>query len=234
MAQNALPIGEGEGVPFIPIIAEGPGWIVVNKPAGVPVHRGLSWDLPLVEILHSQLGRYVWPVHRLDQPVSGCLLVALTAEGVEGWAQRLAEGKKTYLALCRGTWRREGEVLWERALKNTKGVMQEAATRVDCIGTSEEPRCSLLRAWPKTGRYHQVRRHVRDLDHPIVGDVEHGCRATNRLWRENGIRRLALHCLRMELEGLSVQAPLPAELLSHYQKLPFWAEALQKEPELEG
>jgi tRNA pseudouridine65 synthase len=108
-----------------------------------------------------------------------------------------------------------------------------------CLGRSAEPRCSLLRVEPRTGRYHQVRRHVRDLNHPIVGDTDHGDTRVNRWWRENeGLTRLGLHALTLELDlpgggRLSATCPLFADHAELWARMPWWEEARAALPALD-
>jgi len=79
-------------------------------------------------------------------------------------------------------------------------------------------RCSLVEARPETGRFHQIRRHLKHLSHPIVGDVNYGKGDLNRLFRTRyGLHRLALHAHLLAFDHpatgrrLVVRAPLPAD-----------------------
>jgi tRNA pseudouridine65 synthase len=117
------------------------------------------------------------------------------------------------------------------------GSMKEARTRVTHLASSSEPRCGLLLAEPFTGRFHQVRRHVRDLDHPILRDPVHGDGRENRLWKdEYGLKRLGLHCARLALtvDGarLDVVCPLAADLAEVLAKVPWWDEVRPRHPAL--
>ena len=95
----------------------------------------------------------------------------------------------------------------------------------------------MLRVRPLTGRFHQVRRHVRDLNHPIIGDAEHGDSRVNGPWRrERGSFRLQLHCLRMRLpwQGgwIEAESPLWADMHAVWSELPCWSEVVAREPAL--
>jgi tRNA pseudouridine65 synthase len=79
-------------------------------------------------------------------------------------------------------------------------------------------RYSLVRAEPETGRYHQIRRHLKHLAHPIVGDVKYGKGEHNRVFRQHyDVHRLLLHAIRLSFndpktnERVEVTAPLDAE-----------------------
>lgn len=206
--------------------------VALAKPSGLVVHR--SQRAPerdtCQRLLRDQLGRRVWPVHRLDRGTSGVLLFALDALTARALAVAFAERRvrKTYLAITRGYAPEAGEV--DHALTPTEGagVAAPAVTRFSCLARVELPhavgryasaRYSLVRAEPLTGREHQVRRHLRHVAHPIVGDVTWGDSRHNRFFRERfGLRRLLLHALRLELchphdgRALVLRAPLPQEL----------------------
>jgi tRNA pseudouridine65 synthase len=226
------------------IIAEGPEWVVVNKPSGLMVHRSeLSPNerFYAVQVLHKQLGQRVWPAHRLDRATSGCLLFSLSAERVLSLQQALAhEGAvKRYLALCRGHVKDVGSTITiDKPIQVEKGVMKEAKTTVTCVATQADPRCSLMLATPHTGRTHQVRRHLRDLDHPVLRDAEHGDSKMNAWWRDHqGLSRLALHCWSLDLplaDGQFVRAtaPIPEDLGGLLRGLELWPRVQEALPDL--
>jgi 23S rRNA-/tRNA-specific pseudouridylate synthase len=149
------------------------------------------------------------------------------------------DARKEYLALCRGPWGRGPDpVDVTTPIPDGRGGHKEALTTVRCLGTDLDARSALLHAAPRTGRHHQVRRHCRDLNHPVLGDGQHGDTRVNRMFRDtHGLDRLALHAWRLALplpsgERLSVTAPLPTDLNATLHGLPFWPEALAAEPEL--
>lgn len=223
------------------ILAEGRGWVVVAKPPGLVVHRNeyVPAAEAVLQRLRRQLGRRVYPIHRLDRQVSGCLLFATDQDRAgEIAAAFTGEGaRKTYVALVRGAMRAEGPVRVDTPMKDDNGILKEAASTVTALGWSVEPRCSLVHVEPHTGRYHQVRRHVRDLTHPVLLDNEHGDNKANRWWREQyGVERLTLHCLTLEVplaEGrVEVVCPLFADQAALYRRLPFWADAVARLPAL--
>ena len=120
-------------------------------------------------------------------------------------------------------------------MKDDTGVLREATSVVRCLGRSQDPRCSLLEVEPHTGRFHQVRRHVRDLHHPVLGDSEHGDNKENRAWKERGLQRLGLHCMSLELdlpEGgrLNVQCPPFVDHARVWSALPYWDEVVRLRP----
>jgi tRNA pseudouridine65 synthase len=215
------------------LLAEGPGWVVIAKPPGLAVHPN-EWvrgSKAVLQRLRRQLGRRVYPIHRLDLQVSGCLLFA-TEQGRAGeLSAALTSGRKTYLALVRGYFQADAPVRVETPMLDDNGILKDAASTVRCLGRSHDPRCSLLAVEPHTGRYHQVRRHVRDLNHPVIGDGQHGDGRVNRWWRESfDVQRLMLHCLSLEVPlpdgDIVVRAPLWVDMAAVCRRLPFWEEGL--------
>ena len=190
--------------------------IAVNKPAGMLVHR--SWldkheTRFAVQTLRDQIGQHVYPVHRLDRPTSGVLLFALDTEAARLLTQQFENKtiEKTYWAIVRGHLPSDG--LIDYALKympdkiaeaQTEATLQEAQTAYRCLAQTELPFQSALRyptsrySWaeltPHTGRKHQLRRHMKHIFHPIVGDTNYGDLRQNHAVAEHiGTQRLMLH-----------------------------------------
>lgn len=167
--------------------------VAINKPAGLPSHRGWASDVrPALQRARDQIGQPLFPVHRLDRATSGLLLFALSSEVARDMQAVLAASDKRYLALCRGHDEQLTRV--DHPLAKEPGAeRREAVTDVRWLGTFE--RYGLYEARPRTGRTHQIRRHLKHVSHPIVGDVRYGKGEHNRLFRERfGFHRLALHC----------------------------------------
>ena len=226
--------------PAFPILYHQRDTYIIAKPARWACHKSrLVRDGPfLIGPLRKQLGGRVFLVHRLDRPTSGCLLVTTDRERVHVLQRAMADSAttKTYLTLVRGYFESDAPVVVDTPIKTENG-MKEAESVVRCIGRSREPRCSLLVVTPKTGRHHQVRRHVRDLDHPVLGDTQHGDHRENKIWKERGLTRLALHCLSMDLwlEGehlASATCPLPDDLTRVFHELAWWPQAVERMPAL--
>lgn len=182
----------------------------------------------MVQRLRDQLGQRIWLAHRLDRATSGCLVIALDPERVAPLADALSAGRKTYVALVRGQVR-ESEFQVDRPLKDERGRMKDALTDFSVLACSAEPRCSLVEARPKTGRTHQIRRHLVGLSHPILGDSKHGDTRENRRWREQwSLPRLALHCRSIAFQPfdnpVKVVAPLPEDLRALFRQMPWWNE----------
>lgn len=175
--------------------------IAVNKPSGMIVHRGFDRDpVTVADIVRDRIvGKPIHAIHRLDRGTSGVLVFALDSETARFLQEQIQAGKmyKSYLALVRGPMK-EGLTL-EHPIPNKKGGERvNATTRFRPI--SHKDRWSLVEAQPVTGRLHQIRRHLKHLSHPVVGDVRYGKGDINRLFRdEYGFHRLALHCHRLKL-----------------------------------
>ena len=193
--------------------------LVVDKPSGLVVHRGWARDGQVVMTLARTLaGRHVHPVHRLDRGTSGVLVLALTAAaaGALGEAFEAGRVRKRYLALVRGIPPETG-VVDHPIPRAPGGPRVPAVTRFRRLATFE--RYAWLEAFPETGRLHQVRRHLKHISHPVIGDVRYGKGEHNRLFRTRfGLYRLALHAAEVSLEHpasgapSSFLAPLPADL----------------------
>jgi tRNA pseudouridine65 synthase len=228
----------------LPILARGERHVVIAKPSGLLVHRtpmAPSDDIAVIQILRDQLGQKVWACHRLDRATSGCLVMALDPD----WVKHVVAGMqsedatKRYIALVRGKMRGfEEPQPVDTPIKVKPGKIKEALTYVQCIAASQEPRCSLALATPRTGRNHQVRRHLRDLNHPVIRDAVHGDSKCNKHWTaEWGLKRLALHCLSLDFpipgeERLRVTAPIPEDLAHVLRRMPWWESAVAAIPEL--
>lgn len=208
-----------------------------EKPSGLLVHRGWGDDaVTALDLAREAIGAYVYPVHRLDRGTSGVLLFALdgaTAALMQAAFER-GEVEKTYLALVRGV-PPEADLIDHPIPRREGGPRVPAVTAVrrlavpasDAVGLSPEVRrASLVEARPRTGRLHQVRRHLKHRSHPIIGDANYGKGALNRLFREEiGLARLALHAASMRLThpvtgaALALEARVPEDLRAPLARL---------------
>lgn len=212
-------------------------------------------EIPMLQRVRDALGKRVNLVHRLDRGASGCLLCAFSDNDVMGNATKvlidaMTLANKTYVALVRGEGILNHEDLknkgWfpvTRPIKDERGVLNNATTYFHFVagqdngrGTMDRPRASLVLARPSTGRWHQIRRHLNGLSHPILGDATHGNSKVNREWKEQrGMppERICLHLAQMVLpptlacpNGIHASCPLPDDMMDMLkQHLP---EVLQK------
>lgn len=218
--------------------------VAVYKPAGWLVHRtGLDAHETrfVLQTLRDQLGCHVYPAHRLDKGTCGVLVMALHAQAAQRLGQAFAgqEVRKQYLALVRGWLPDAVEV--DHALRPDDAPedapAQPAQTSLRCLARLEWPeafdprhaatRVSLVEALPATGRRHQIRRHLKHVAHPIIGDATHGKGPLNRWWAERlGLQRLWLHAHALELAHPMTGEPLRFEAdwrqLGHVADVQHW------------
>lgn len=195
--------------------------VVANKPSGLLVHRGWDKDDDVAMFrVRDAIGQHVHPLHRLDRGTSGALVFARTPEAAAALSKAFEGGgvEKRYFALVRGTPPDAGLIDYPIP-RREGGPRVPATTRFVRIARSPVDRCSLVLAAPETGRLHQVRRHLRHIDHPLVGDVAHGSGAINRHYRAKyDLHRLALHAHRVAFDHpvtgarVDVTAPIPDDL----------------------
>ena len=231
-------------LPEIRVLLHAERYCVVEKPAGMLVHRNAFTkrrDVVLVQALRHQFDRDIAPVHRLDGGTSGCIFFSFDAEMTKQLQAALqnARARKTYYAFCRGDASHLTDLVVDRPIKDANGVTREAQTHFECVAACEGvDRSSLLVARPVTGRWHQIRRHLNGLGHPIVGDSKHGDCRINRHWRtEHGMAHLGLHCAEISLtlddgHTIDVRCPVRPELLKLWQRLPWWEQACEALPVL--
>lgn len=230
-------------MPPLPVLFHDDRLLAVDKPSGLLVHRGWGGDrVTALQLARRIAGRRVYPVHRLDRGTSGVLAFALDEEAARrlgaafgggggddaAGAARAPEVVKSYLALVRG--RAPESALVDHPIPRSEGGPRvPAVTAVRRLAVVEvEPRrvYSLVEARPATGRLHQVRRHLKHLSLPVIGDVEYGKGEHNRFFRERfGLHRLALHAAMLDLphpatgDRLRLIAPLPADLAGPLEAL---------------
>ena len=199
--------------------------VAINKPAGLLVHRS-----PIdrhetqfaVQQLRDQLGCWVYPVHRLDKPTSGLLLFALEPEVAATLARQFEQRtvQKRYWAVVRGHAPSAIEI--DHPLRDEvdakgqaieHGEHRDAQTSLRCLTSwvlpmpvdrYPEARYSLVELQPRTGRYRQLRRHLKHLAHPIIGDTRYGKGTHNRFFRQ----QLSCHRLLLASVGLAFDHPV--------------------------
>lgn len=190
-------------------------YIAINKPTGLLVHKSpidKKETLFALQQLRDQINQYVYPIHRLDKPTSGVILFALSSEAASKISKQFQEHTiiKEYIALVRGWVDESGFIDYALSIKLDKiadkgkvaGEPQEAQTQYELIKkftlhveVDKYPtsRYSLVKLLPKTGRKHQLRRHMKHISHHIVGDTKYGRGEHNKMFRANySINRLML------------------------------------------
>jgi tRNA pseudouridine65 synthase len=206
--------------------------VVINKPPGLLVHRSKidRYETRFaLQMLRDQIGQHVFPVHRLDKPTSGLLVFALTPQVATRLSDLFAQREvaKHYLAVVRGYCPAQGQIdhpLTEKhdriadRRSRTNKPPQSAFTAFRCLGQVEWPeavdrypqaRYSLVELRPRTGRKHQLRRHMKHIGHPIIGDAKHGKGVHNRFFAERlNCSRLLLACTGLHFDHPVTGRPL--------------------------
>ena len=217
--------------------------VAINKPSGLLVHRS-----PIdrhetrfaLQLVRNQVGRHVFPVHRLDKPTSGLLVFALSPAIARQLSAQFADGTvdKRYLGVVRGHCPDRGCIDYplreQRDRIADRDRMQQrppqpAVTHYQRLATVELPvavdrypqtRYSLVSLRPVTGRKHQLRRHMKHIGHPLIGDAKHGKGIHNRFFQADyDCHRLLLASIDLAITHpesgarLQLQAALDAPFL---------------------
>lgn len=195
--------------------------VAVVKPAGWLVHRS-NLDRHetriLLQALRDQLGRHVYPVHRLDKGTSGVMLFALDPSAASELGAQFEGNRvdKQYQAIVRG-WPAERGVIdhplvpdpdaYASDRRSAEAEAQPAVTEYRRLASAELPyavdkypvsRYALVALSPHTGRRHQLRRHMKHIAHPIIGDATHGKGRHNRFFQSHfDSHRLLLACTQL-------------------------------------
>ncbi|MDP3537555.1 MAG: tRNA pseudouridine(65) synthase TruC [Azonexus sp.] len=215
--------------------------VVIEKPPGLLVHRSeidRHETRFAIQILRNQIGQHVWPAHRLDRGTSGVLLFGLSREIAGRLGRQFEAGTvdKRYWAIVRGHPSPEGSIdhplsrqrdPYEFQGEQSSQEAQSALTHFRKLAEIELPvavdrypgsRYALLELLPITGRRHQLRRHLKHLAHPIIGDSTYGKGQHNRYFAEHlDCHRLLLACTQMNFDHpvsgqrLEIKAPVSGE-----------------------
>ena len=241
--------------PMLTILYRDEHLIAIDKPAGLLVHRSeidRRETRFAIQLLRDQIGQHVYPVHRLDRGTSGVLLFALDSATArilnDDFAAR--QPAKTYLAVVRGHPADTGDI--DHAITrqpdereyvhgNAQLNAQPAYTRYRTLARCTLPfavdrypqsRYALVELHPETGRRHQLRRHLKHINHPIIGDATHGKGVHNRFFQSQfNVGRMLLHAAELQIthpysrEALTLTAPLTDDFARLMHALD-WAAAL--------
>ncbi len=225
----------------LPILYRDEHIVVIDKPPNLLVHRSeidRHETRFAIQILRDQIGQRVWPAHRLDRGTSGVLLFGLSPEIASIIGRQFAAGTvvKRYLAVVRGHPPADGSIdhplsrqrdPYEFRGEWSSTEARPALTLFRKLAEIELPvavdrypnsRYALLELNPVTGRQHQLRRHLKHIAHPIIGDATYGKGRHNRFFAESlGCQRLLLACIELGFdhpaggERLNVKAPVSGE-----------------------
>lgn len=193
------------------IIFEDDYFLAVNKPPGLLMHKSkIARDAKenLQDLLQQYYGEKVFLVHRLDRKTSGVVLVAKNSKIAKNLSEQFVNHipQKTYHAIVRGFITEP--VVNDRDLEDDRGISQKAETKFNPLQTTclklisgkySETRLTLVEAKPKTGRTHQIRKHLAQLRHYIVNDKPHGdCKLNKAFEMQLEIKHMMLHAKAIE------------------------------------
>jgi tRNA pseudouridine65 synthase len=205
--------------PALEVLYQDDYYIAVHKPSGLLVHRSpvdKHETRFCLQMLRDQVGQRVYPCHRLDKPTSGVLLFALGKDAHREASILFSDKgtRKTYRAIVRGWMGDSGTLDYPLAdipnggVVRGRGEPRDAVTRFRCLrqfevnkplGRYQTARYSEVELVPETGRTHQLRRHMKHLDHHIIGDSRYGDGLHNRFFREKfQSNRLLLSAVKLE------------------------------------
>ena len=206
--------------------------IVLNKPSGMAVHGGSGLSFGVIEALRALRpdAKMLELVHRLDRDTSGCLVVAKKRSSLRALHQQLRDKQvqKYYQALVKGNWSSKLVKVTEGLLKNELKSGERIVVVDNINGKESEARykvlatyqgATLVRAFPVTGRTHQIRVHCQCKGHPIAGDTKYGNEAFDSVMKSLGLNRLFLHAASIEFnhpkteQRVKIEAPLDEELI---------------------
>lgn len=211
--------------PELDILYEDDRIAVVNKPAGLPMHRTAECEENLVEAGQAYMIKRdtpckLYPVNRLDRGTSGAVILAKSSSSAGIYGRQVKETglDKLYLALVWGKADESGTITEPLDDK-------ESETRFQVLLAGDN--CSLLAVTPISGRMHQIRRHLASIGHPVMADKRYGGGDIP------GYPGFALHSFRTVLvreEGgaLTVCAPISEEILTLCDKRGIGRDQLQE------
>lgn len=220
------------------IIFEDELFIVLNKPSGMAVHGGSGLSFGVIEALRAlrPQTKMLELVHRLDRDTSGCLVIAKKNSALRFLHEQLRNKKvqKFYYALVKGSWSAKLTKVTEGLKKNDLKSGERVVVVDNINGKESETRfkvlqhyhgATLVRAFPVTGRTHQIRVHCLCKGFPIAGDPKYGHEDFDLQMKEKGLNRLFLHAASIEFthprteERLKIEAPLEPHLQQVLNKL---------------
>ncbi|MEX1057341.1 MAG: 23S rRNA pseudouridine(955/2504/2580) synthase RluC [Natronospirillum sp.] len=220
-------------------------FMVVDKPGGLAVHGGSGISLGLIESLRQLYPeyRFLELVHRLDRDTSGCILIAKKRSALRVFHESLRNKTldKSYVCAVHGHWpeslKRIDASLRKDVLQSGERMVKVAVdgkasdTRFRVVSYMGQPvgvgsgAATLVAAYPKTGRTHQIRVHALHAGYVIMGDEKYATAEQLTQAREWGVRRLLLHASSLRFkhpltdQPMQFDAPLPEAFTALQQRL---------------
>ncbi|XHS80336.1 RluA family pseudouridine synthase [Burkholderiaceae bacterium UC74_6] len=234
-AKPEVPAAAAAPAREFPVVFEDDHVLVIDKPAGVAVHGGSGVSFGVIEQLRRArpTAKFLELVHRLDKETSGLLMIAKKRSALVNLQDQLREREtgKTYAALVWGEWPAKLKVIdvplvkfiggdGERWVRPGKEGDEDAKRSISLVKIMQKlPGWSLLDVTIKTGRTHQIRVHLQQAGHSIVGDPKYGDFERNRELARGPLKfdRMFLHARKLSFqhpatnETVSCEAPLPPD-----------------------
>ena len=209
------------------VLYEDSDFLVIDKPSGIFVHAGEKTNEKTVLDLVRKKYPKIELAHRLDKETSGVLVLAKNEKAHQFLKRQFQnrEVKKIYVAIVNGWVKNDHGIInkpigrspkdFRRRLagRGVKGKIREAITEYKVLKRIEAPeKFSYLEIKPKTGRTHQIRVHMKFLNHPVACDSLYNPKGAC----PKGLNRLALHAKSIEFTNLKskiikIESPLPKE-----------------------
>ena len=182
------------------IIEDNKNFVVINKPAGIPVQSGTKSFRNIIDILKNTKyfeNHKPFIVHRLDKETSGVLIIAKTREYAQLFTSlfRIRKIHKTYLAITHGTVKQGINLLQDNLVtyEKNKKVTQKAISYLKILKSNNE--YSFLELKPITGRKHQLRKQLYNIGNPIVGDDKYYFSGSSKKLK---IKNIMLHAYKIK------------------------------------
>ena len=202
------------------VIENNDNFIVINKPAGIPVQSGTKSFKNITDLLKNSKyfeGSKPFIVHRIDKETSGILIIAKNRKYAQLFTSlfRIRKIHKTYLALTYGKINKSVKSMRDDLIyfENKKKIIQKAITNIKTIKTNDE--LSYVELNPITGRKHQLRKQLLNLGNPIIGDDKYFL--TN--FRKIKTKNLMLHAYRIKFMINNVQYNFKAKYNNYFEQL---------------
>ena len=210
------------------IIYEDDSLLIINKPAGIPVHPSMDHFTDSlsngVRFYFDSIGlkKKIRPVNRLDRNTSGIVIFAKNEYIQECLVRQMKAGlfKKKYIAICEGKFEHEEGTINAPIGRKENSIIERcvrvdgdtAITEYKVLKYNETNNYSIVKCNLKTGRTHQIRVHMSYIGHPILGDTLYGNSS-------NLIQRQALHSYKVKFihpisrEEVTFSAKLPSDMI---------------------
>jgi len=202
------------------VIENNENFIVINKPAGIPVQSGTRSFRNITDVLKNS--KYFqdskpYIVHRIDKETSGILIIAKNRKFAQLFTTlfRIRKIHKTYLALAYGKIHKSVKSIRDELtyFENKKKITQKAISNIKIIKSNDE--LSYVELNPITGRKHQLRKQLLNLGNPIIGDDKYFL--TN--FRKIKTRNLMLHAYKIKFMINNIQYNFKAKYNNYFEQL---------------